>query len=178
MLTKIKQFLVVLYYAWTYRRLIYLCVCDVDDVVRLLQALFAAKNRGKEGCVEGRTALLALLNLKSVSELVLVTETVADDDALANIKEAIQDDKIYTTAWRILVGDWDLVEESRWQSIISRIRSRLPFDEVPCGDSADETEIGVIEIVSVVTMIMTILPKIIKIINNRKEQRKEKTNGV
>lgn len=173
MITKIKKILTAICFAWTYRTLIYLCVCDVDDVAKNVMALFAAKKIGKSGSTEGREALLKLLNLKSVSEFVLVTETVKDNDALDNLKEAIRDDGIFEVAWRLIIGDWNVTDDSSWQSIISRIRSRLPFSaEVSCPvEAGDDVEFGVIEIVGIVSLIMTVMPKINKIIKNRREKR-------
>lgn len=173
-----------LFFGWKYRKLLWLAMSEVDDVFVQVKAAMVAYNRGKDGGAEARLATQKLLSLKSFSEYVGLTESIKDEEALANVREFVDDDEIWSVAWRILQGDWNVsIESTRWQSFMERIRRALPFVNANKAEKAvakskadplsEEAEIGVIEVISIVSLILTVLPKIANIIKKRKENREK-----
>lgn len=185
MLTKIKNIIMVVSLLWAYRRVIYAVICDIDNLSTGVKTVRASYEQKEAGRSEAQKSILSLLSLRSFTEIVKVTESYKDDDALLSLKACVANNDIFGASWRIVIGNWDISTDSaRWSDFISRLKRILPFmpnekavNASSSGYTLDaDADVSVTEVVGIVVLILTTLPKITAIIERRRKIR-GKLNG-
>ncbi len=159
-------------------------VNDIDTYKECWLNILSANDLGDSK--EFGNAVRQLLSLPSIDRVLNVTESRIDNEMIEYARLAAQDQNIIDVAFRVLRNDWRIdILPNRAKGFIERVKSILPFantenvltiNGVPTvhGLGAptvrdEETEMGVIEIVSIVSILMQVIPRVRDIIKKRRE---------
>jgi len=104
------------------------------------------------------------------------TETKTDDLWLERTRLFVNDDLVFTIAWRILHDDWSFrVAPSVERPFLSRMKKILPFsrNQVEVSSAIGTAHVqtdaqveGILEVVSIIQLLMVLIPKLRAIFQN------------